>query len=235
MDTQTRHALKGDRFAQATAESVSWLSGHRAGVMRWVIGVGVVLVLGIAVLIFWNLRSTAADAALGAAMDTYNAPLAQPGLPAGNGVYATASDRLKAANKQFSDAAQQYSWMSQGTKARYFAGITNAELGQNAQAESDLKAASDSWNRNVSNLAKLALAGLYHQTGRDSQAIDLYNAMISKPSETVSAVVAQLDLADLYADQGRQDQARALWARVKDADKEGAAGAIASQKLGTKQ
>ena len=235
MDTQTRHALKGDKFAQATAESVNWLSGHRAGVMRWVIGGGVVLVLVIALLVFWNLRSSAADTALGAAMDTYNAPLAQPGLPAGNGVYATAADRLKAANKQFADVAQNYGRMSQGTKARYFAGITDAELGQNAAAETELKAAADSWDRNLSNLAKLALAGVYHQSGRDSQAIDLYNAMIAKPSETVSSSVAQLNLADLYADQGRQDQARALWARVKDADKEGAAGAVASQKLGAKQ
>jgi predicted negative regulator of RcsB-dependent stress response len=203
--------------------------------MRWVIGGGVVLVLVIALLVFWNLRSSAADTALGAAMDTYNAPLAQPGLPAGNGVYATAADRLKAANKQFADVAQNYGRMSQGTKARYFAGITDAELGQNAAAETELKAAADSWDRNLSNLAKLALAGVYHQSGRDSQAIDLYNAMIAKPSETVSSSVAQLNLADLYADQGRQDQARALWARVKDADKEGAAGAVASQKLGAKQ
>jgi hypothetical protein len=47
--------------------------------------------------------------------------------------------------------------------------------------------------------------------------------------------VAQLDLADLYAEAGRQDQARALWAKVKDSDKEGAAGSIAAQKLGAKQ
>lgn len=235
MDTQTRHALKGDKFAQATADSVSWLSGHRAGVMRWIIGGGVVLVLGIGALIFWSLRSSAADTALGAAMDTYNAPLAQPGLPAGNGVYATSTDRLKAANKQFASVAQQYGWLPQGTKARYFEGITNAELGQNASAETELKAASESWNRNVANLAKLALAGLYQQTGREAQAIELYNALIAKPSETVSAVVAQLNLADLYAAQGKQDQARALWARIKDADKEGAAGAIATQKLGARQ
>jgi tetratricopeptide (TPR) repeat protein len=235
VDTQTRHALKGDKFAQATADSVSWLSGHRSGVLRWVIGGGVVIVLGIALVVFLTMRSTAADTALGAAMDTYTAPLAQPGLPAGNGVYATAADRLKAANKQFAAVAQQYSWMSQGTKARYFAGITDAELGQNASAESELKAAAGSWNRDVANLAKLALAGLYHQTGRDAQAIGVYNELVAKPSETVSAVVAQLDLADLYAAQGKQDQARALWARVKDSDKEGAAGAIATQKLGAKQ
>ena len=127
MDTQTRHALKGDKFAQATADSVSWLSGHRSGVLRWVIGAGVVIVLGVALVVFLTMRSTAADTALGAAMDTYTAPLAQPGLPAGNGVYATAADRLKAANKQFAAVAQQYSWMSQGTKARYFEGITDAE------------------------------------------------------------------------------------------------------------
>lgn len=235
MDTQTRHALKGDKFAQATADSVSWLSGHRSGVLRWVIGGGVVIVLGVALVVFLTMRSTAADTALGAAMDTYTAPLAQPGLPAGNGVYATAADRLKAANKQFAAVAQQYSWMSQGTKARYFAGITDAELGQNASAETELKSAAGSWNRDVANLAKLALAGLYHQTGRDAQAIDVYNELVAKPSETVSAVVAQLDLADLYAAQGKQDQARALWARVKDSDKEGAAGAIATQKLGAKQ
>ena len=62
------------------------------------------------------------------------------------------------------------------------------------------------WERNLSNLAKLALAGLYHQTNRDAQAIDLYNAMVAKPSETVSAAVAQLDLADLYAATGKQDR-----------------------------
>jgi len=235
VDTQTRHALKGDKFAQATADSFSWLSGHRSGVLRWVIGGVVAILFVIGALVFWSMRSTAADTALGAAMDTYNAPLAQPGLPAGNGVYATAADRTKAANKQFAAVAQQYSWMSQGTKARYFEGITDAELGQNASAETELKAAAKSWDRNISNLAKLALAGLYHHTSRDAQAIDMYNQLIAKPSQTVSAEVAQLDLADLYADQGRQDQARALWARVKDQDKEGAAGAIATQKLGAKQ
>jgi hypothetical protein len=46
--------------------------------------------------------------------------------------------------------------------------------------------------------------------------------------------VAQLDLADLYAVEGKQDQARALWAKVKDADKDGAAGQVAAQKLAAK-
>ena len=107
-------------------------------------------------------------------------------------------------------------------------------MGQNGNAETELKAAAGSWNHNLANLAKLALAGLYHQTNRDSEAIELYNELAAKPSVTVSPGVAQLDLADLYASEGKQDQARALWAKVRDADKDGAAGSIAAQKLAAK-
>ena len=71
MDTQTRHALKKDKFAQATASSMSWLRGHRSGVLRWVIVAVVVLVASVGSLVFWSLRSSAADAALGAALDVY--------------------------------------------------------------------------------------------------------------------------------------------------------------------
>lgn len=234
MDTQTRHALKKDSFAQATATSVSWLSGHRSGVVRWIVSVAVVVILGVAALVFWSVRSSAANTALGAALDVYSAPLAQPGAPAEKGVYSTSGERSKAANQQFVAVASQYGWLSEGVKAHYFSGVTYAELGQNASAESELKIAADAWDRNVANLAKLALAGLYHQTARDTQAIDLYTSLAAKPSETVTVGVAKLNLADLYASAGKLDQARKLWAEVKDADKEGAAGSIAAQKLGAK-
>ncbi|HUD13600.1 MAG TPA: tetratricopeptide repeat protein [Terracidiphilus sp.] len=234
MDTQTRHALKKDKFAQATASSVSWVGEHRSGVLRWAIAAVVVLALGIGAVVYWNLRTTAADSALGAAMDTYDGPLATPGAPAENGVYTTAAERSRAANKQFAAVAQQYGWLPEGAKAHYFAGITDQELGQTAAAETELKTAAGAWDHNLSNLAKLALAGIYHQTGRDGQAVDIYNQLIAKPSVTVSASVAQLDLADLYAAAGKQDQARALWAKVKDADKDGQAGTIATQRLAGK-
>lgn len=231
MDTQTRHALKGDKFAQATKSSVTWVSGHRSGVLRWAISAAVVLVLGVGSVIFWTVRSASADTALGAAMDTYSAPLAEPGAPPQKGVYATAAERSKAANQQFAAVAQQYGWLPEGAKARYFTGVTDQDMGQTVAAENELKTAANSWDRNLANLAKLALANTYHQTGQDAQAIELYNAIIAKPSETVSASVAQLSLADLYAATGKQDQARALWAKLKDSDKDGAAGSIAAQKL----
>ena len=231
MDTQTRHALKGDKFAQATKTSVTWLSGHRSNVVRWAVGAAVVLVVGIGLLVFWTMQESAAEQALGQALDIYTAPLALPGAPADSGTYATVADRAKAANQQFKAVADKYGWLTEGSKARYFQGVTEQELGQTPAAEGDLKKVADSWNRNLANLAKVALASIYHQTGRDQQAIDLYNEIIAKPSETVTAGVAQLDLADLYDATGKQAQAKALWAKLKDSDKDGAAGSIAAQKL----
>ena len=231
MDTQTRHALKKDKLAQAAASGASWVEEHRTGVLRWVISAGAFLVLVVGLTVYWSVRSTAADLALGAAVDLYNQPLALPGEPPQQGVYTSATAQATEANRQFVAVAHNYRWWPQGTKARYFAGVTYLELGQNSPAETELKAATGSWDLNLSNLAKMALAGLYHQTSRDSQAIDLYNALVAKPSETVSTSVAQLALADLYVAEGKQDQARLLWAKIKDADKDSAAATIAQDKL----
>ena len=231
MDTQTRHALKQDKFAQATASSVSWIGEHRSGVLRWAIGAVAALAVVIGALIFWSMQRSAAEIALGDAMDAYGAPLNMPGVPAEPGFYNSAAERSKAANQKFTDVAKQYGWLPEGAKAHYFAGITYQQLSQTGTAESELKTAAGAWDRDTANLAKLALAGLYHQTGRDSQAIDLYNELISKPSTTVTAATAQLALADLYVAEGKKDQARVLWGKLKDADKDGMAGSIAAQKL----
>lgn len=232
MDTQTRHSLKANSFAEATATGVNWLSLHKSGVVRWAILAVVAVVVVAGSLVGWGWRTSTANTALGAALDVYNAPLAEPGLPAEAGAYATAADRSKAASQKFAEVASTYSMTPAASKAHYFAGITAEQLGQNATAETELKTAAGAWDRNLANLAKLALAGLYQKTSRESQAIEQYNAIVAKPSETVSAAAAQLALADLYAAQGKQDQARQIWAKIKDADKEGAAGSIATEKLG---
>jgi len=235
VDSQTRHALKQDKFVKATQGSVSWIGEHSKTVIRWsVIGV-VLLALFVTGIVLVNQKALLAESSLGVALDTYSSQLAQPGAPPEKGVYQTSAERSKAANQQFVQVTTQYGWLPIAAKAHYFAGITYQELGQTGSAETELKTASNSWDTNLSSLAKLALAGFYHQTSRDPQAIDLYNALIAKPSKTVPAYTAQLALADLYANEGKQDQAKAIWAKVKDADKTGAAGSIAAQKLTAKK
>ncbi len=235
VDSQTRHALKQDKFVQTTQSGVSWVGDHRDTVIRYSIAAVVVLALLVAGLVLYTQRSAAAESALGAAMDIYGAPLAQPGVPPTAGVYATAADRAKAANQKFLEVENQYSWLPEAAKAHYFAGLTFEELGQNGSAETELKKAAGSMDSGLSSLAKYALAGFYRQTSRDAQAIDIYNGLIAKPTSAVPAFTSQLALADLYSTEGKTEQAKQIWAKIKDADKTGAAGSIAAEKLTAKK
>lgn len=232
MDTQTRHALKQDSFVQATASSINWVEAHRPTLIKASIAVVAVIAVVLAGVIAYHNRSESAENLFGQAMDIYSTPLTQPGQPAEPGAktYATAADRAKAANPLFEELANKYGWFKAGANARYLAGMTAIDMGQASKGENDLKQAADSSDRSVAALAKLALAGLYHQTGRDPQAIELYQQLIAKPAATVPASLAKLQLAGLY-ETTRPAEAKRLYAEIKDQDKTTAAGQIATQKL----
>jgi tetratricopeptide (TPR) repeat protein len=190
----------------------------------------VVVVVGFVV---YNQRSEQAATAFGAAMAAYQTPIAQPGQPVPPGVktFPSAVERAKAANAQFLAAADKYGLTPDGKLSLYFAGLTYIEAGQNASAEDALKKVAGGWNKDLSALAKLALAQLYRQTGRDAQAIDLYNQLTAKPSTTVSAGLAQLQLAELYESEGNPAEAKKIYAKLKDQDPKGVVGMDAAQKL----
>jgi lipopolysaccharide biosynthesis regulator YciM len=105
------------------------------------------------------------------------------------------------------------------------------EMGQTATAESTLQKLAGGWDKDTASLAKVALASLYHQTGRDQQAIDIYNELIAKPTDVETAGMAQLQLGTLYESMGRPDDAKKIYATLKDKDAKGVAGEVASQRL----
>lgn len=232
MDTQTRHALKHDSFIDAAHSSFGWIEEHRARVIQGTIVIVVLIGLFIAGVITYSNRNTKAQAAFGQAMEIYDTPIQQPGQPAepGQKTYASASERAKAANPLFVDTASHYGWFKAGANARYFAGLTYLDMGQTAKGENELKKAADSHDGGLAALAKVALANVYHQTGRDSQAVALYQQLIAKPTVTVPASAAKLQLAAVYEASKPKEAAR-LYAEIKDQDKATAAGQIAAQKL----
>lgn len=229
MDSQTRHALKEDKFVYATTSGLSWIEVHRAEVIRASIATVVALAVLMGGIVSYEHRSTEASVALGQALEIYNTALRQPGEP-DDGTYLTVADRAKAANAKFAEVADQYGNLKAGKTARYFAGLTDIDLGKTADAEANLKSVSSSWDKDLASLAKVALAGLYVQTGKTPQAIDLYKQLIAKPTDTVPASAAQLQLAQVYEKTDPQ-QAKQIYAVLKDKDKATAAGQIAAQKL----
>lgn len=239
MDNATKQSLKKqDKFQELTGESLQWAESHR---QKTIIG-AVTLVLVVLAVVggysWYQSRLAAASTALGAAMQTYQTPLVNPQqpVPPGMKTFPDAASRAAAANGQFVQVASQYGMLKAGKIAEYFAGLTYAEENKNSQAEEALKSVSGSWDGDLAASGKLALAQLYAQTNRDSQAIDLYNELAKGDATTVPASTAKLQLAELYESQGKTVEARKIYAELKDKDKDakgkpGAASQIASEKL----
>jgi tetratricopeptide (TPR) repeat protein len=233
VDQQTRHALKEDKFVSTTSHGLEWATENRQPLILWTsIIVGIILVAVLSIVIY-NSRSDAASAAFGAAMQTYQTPIAQEGqpVPPGTKTFKSAAERAKAANAQFLTVADKYGMMSDGKTARYFAGLTYMESGQTQQAEETLKKVAGGWDGNLGALAKFALAELYRSTNRDQQAIDTYNDLAAHPTSTVPYGIAKLALADLYTAENKPDQAKKVYAELKDKDPKDPAGQIAAQRL----
>ncbi|HEY0786878.1 MAG TPA: tetratricopeptide repeat protein [Acidobacteriaceae bacterium] len=242
MDIQTQTArpsgfVKTGSSASVTAgtnlaPALSWFDANRAWVIRLSILAGAALLVALAATLYITTQSAKAESGLSEAMDIYDAPLRQAGQPVEPGVqsYATAAERARAANPLFAHVADSYGLFKAGANARYFAGLTAEDMGQTAQAEADLKKAAGYHQSGLSSLAKLALASLYRRTGRTSQAVDVYQQLIAKPTLTVPLSMARLELAETY-EATRPEEARRLYALIKDQDKTSAAAQIASQKL----
>ena len=233
MDQQTKQALKHDQFVDTTTHGLEWASANR----RSVIIISSIVLAAILIVVggffLYNSRAEEASVAFGSAMQAYQTPIAAPGqaVPPGVKTFSSVNDRAKAANALFLAAADKYGMTPDGKNARYFAGLTYMEEGQNGPAESTLKQVASGWNSDLAALAKLSLAQLYRQTSRDQQAIDLYNELTAKPATSVPAGLAQLQLAELYESQGKPNLAKKIYAQLKDKDPKGPAGMLAAQKL----
>lgn len=232
MDTQTRHALKQDKFASATLTGLDWLQGNRTLAITTIVAAIIILAIIITSAVVYNSRSATAKNLFGQAMDIYNTPIAEPGVPAEPGfpTYPSTAARAKAANPIFVKVADRYNWQKTGKNAEYFAGLTYLEMGRTASAQAELQKAAHSGDSGLEALAKMALAGLYRQTGRPDEAADLYQKLIKRPTATVPASAAQLALASMY-EISNPAEAKKIYAQIKDQDKGTVAAQIASQRL----
>jgi predicted negative regulator of RcsB-dependent stress response len=144
--------------------------------------------------------------------------------------YPTAAARAQAANAGFVKVADSFGLTDAGKNALYFSGLTYMEMGNTAQAEATLEKTARNGDKNLAALANVALASLYRQSGRTSDAVALLNKLADHPATTVPAGEAKLQLAAIY-EKTNPEQARQIYAQLKDKDTKTAAGQIAAQKL----
>lgn len=232
MRSSERHQLKENQFATATQETLSWAFGHSSPLLYG----GAILVVVLLVLVggfyYQQNREQQASTLFGQALEVYNAPLRPAGMPEvpGQTSFASPEDRAKAASNKFIEVADKYGRTDSGLMAKYFLGLTAEDLKDNAKAEQYLKDVADSSNKDIAALAKSALGSLYHDTGRDQLAIDIYKALIEKPTNTVPKPAAQIALAEIYAVKNKS-QARILFEQIGKENADNAIGNIANARM----
>ena len=234
----TRDGRQPEQYVLATENGVPVTGKTRRSTLIFVAAVlSLILLLSLIYTLFHH-RTTQAQTAFGQAMQIYQTPLVRPDqpLPPGMKAFNTAGERAAQANGQFVQVAKQYGMTEPGKLALYFAGVTYMESGQTAQAESTLKEVAKQWNIDTAALGKLALAGLYQQTGQNDAAVTLLQELAKGHASTVPPGLAQLQLAALYTSMGRTGSARGIYAELKDHDKDakgkpGVVAQIATEKL----
>ena len=238
MRAQARHQLKQDRFSRATMhaaeQTVHWTVEHQGKLI--IAGIIVALVVA-AVLGAWyysERQDERASVEFGKALQTFDMPVRPAGMPpqADSPSFASAKERATEAHKQFQDLASKYPHTHVADFSRYFLGVTSSQMGDNAAAERELKTVANYHNRDLSSLAKLALAGVYRDTNRTSDAVNLYKQLMEKPSQTVSKAAAEFQLAETYQGAGMTADAKKQYEQIqKEAPAQSEANQLASAKL----
>ncbi len=233
MRSYTRHQLKQDAFRASTTETLSWAVENRARLTAAGVVAAVIVALVIGGWAYLNYRDQQTQTELATAIQKYNAPIRPPGTPDSPDIlsFASAQERSKVTNAEFVRIAGKYSFTDSARMARYFAGVTFRELGDNAAAERELKEVAGSRSKEVASLAKMALAGVYHDTNRNTQAIDLYKDLADHPTASVGKSTAQFLLAALYEETGQQDSAKVLYEQMQKENPASPVAQLASQRL----
>jgi len=234
---QTRHSLKEDRFRGATIvaaeRTAHWTVEHKNRLMIGAIVLAVLLAGGFGEWTYLSRQDEKASVELGQAVRTMETPLRPAGVPEQPGFpsFASAQDRAAAAKKQFQTIVEKYPHTHTADMARYFLGVTSADLGDDAAAERYLREVAASHNEDLASLAKLALASVYRKENKDAQAVELYKQLINKPTQTVAKVTAQLELASLYQAKQQPAEAKRIYEQVQKENPASEAASLASSKL----
>jgi tetratricopeptide (TPR) repeat protein len=234
---ETRHQLKQDKFSRTTIQvaekTVHWTVDHKN---KLIVASVLIVVLVAAALGSWyylERQDEKASADFGKATLVLDTPVRPPGMPPQPEYpsYASSKERATDARKQFQAVIDKYPHTRAADFSHYFLGVTAASVGDNATGERELKTVAGYHNEDLSALAKLALAGVYRNTNRTKDAIDLYKQLIDKPTRTVGKTAAEMELAQTYEAAGLTVEAKKQYEQIQKDAPQSQAAQLASAKL----
>ncbi len=222
MSRLSRRELKEDALRTAFEDYEAFAKDHAREIILMV-SLGVVLVAAV-LGVRWYLEGVEAKAntQLGMALDTFTAYVGTPSpgmLGPGQLSFPSAKEKYRKALEEFQAVTQVKGLekllpeMKVVRLARYHVGLCQAELGQDAKAIATLQQVAHDRDAQIASLARLALAGEYAKTGKNAEAIKIYQDLSDHPTKTVPKSTALLDLAGVYR-ANQPAQARQIYERL---------------------
>jgi predicted negative regulator of RcsB-dependent stress response len=196
----SRKELKTDQVQEALAHGAEAVISHQ-NILIYIVVAAVIVGLGIFGWRSYSQRiSVKASAAFSDAMQVFEAPVLKPGeSPQPNEVsYSQEPIKYQDALKKFQSVASQYPRTHFGQLARYYSALCDEHLNQDAQAVSSLNGLQSSSDADFAAMARFELAQIYDREGKSSQAVALYNQLLTRSSALVPKPVVMLALAQHY-------------------------------------
>jgi tetratricopeptide (TPR) repeat protein len=234
---QTRHQLKEDRFSRATIDAaeatVHWSVEHQNKLIAGAIALAIVAAAVAGTWYYLNTQDEKASLEVSQAIRVLDTPVRPPNMPPQPDFpsFASVKERAAEAQKKFRAVVDKYPHTHAAEISKYFVGVTANDLGDSATAESNLKAVISSGSGDLSALARMALAAVYRNTNRNSQAIDIYKQIIDKPTLTVPKATAQLELASTYQASNQPLEAKRIYEQIQKENPAGEPARMAQGKL----
>ena len=218
MRRELKRQIKQDEFRTGLHKATEWMRAHAREVQMTALAV--VVLLGAALLVqnFRGRQEAAAEASFSRAVETFHAPVAaelSPGAERPATTYATREEKYRKALAEFEGVAKSGSGDVR-QRARYYAALSQVELGELAAAEKTLGELAGRRDDDdlVPSLSRLALADLLRRQGQAAQAIDAYRQMLDDPSFLLPRDHVLLKLAAAQEEADRVKDARASYQRL---------------------
>lgn len=221
MKAGERHHLKTNEFAVRLARGTELVATHRD---RFMMGaVGVLALIAAIVGYSWYRGNTSgkAEALLGAAMMTYEAPIVPaptvPGAKQETGTYPTETARSEAALAGFQKIIDDYPGTDAAVAARYHRACVLVALRRLSEAEKGFEAAAAAAGKSIyAPMSKLGQATTLVAGGQFDKALPMFEALAADRDGPLPVDGVLMQLGRAYAQAGKAAEAKTTYKRVVD-------------------
>jgi tetratricopeptide (TPR) repeat protein len=210
-----RHHLKQDQLVAGIGQATHWFEEHRQNVVNAIlVALGAGLLLG-GIYIYRTRKVEEGRELLAEALKQFRGEVGTEGDPTPNVPrFATAEEKYRTALASLEKVANDFGSYDAGRQARFYAGLSQAELDDFEAAEKSLQEVRTGERDLLYYLASKALASVATDRGNHAEAVAIYRPLVEDAQNPLPKDYLLFELAKAEERAGNLEQARQMYDRV---------------------